>query len=72
MQRLGLNPTDQEVVDIPMEIGKHGLIYFPDFCNLVLKWLRKDEVENELFYQNMFKVPPVTLEANQPAGHVWN
>jgi len=36
MQRLGLNPTEQEVVDIPNEIARKGLIYFPDFCQLVL------------------------------------
>ena len=56
MQRLGLNPTDQEVVDIPNEIAKQGLIYFPDFCHLVLKGFRRDGGEGELFRQNMFKV----------------
>ena len=32
MKRLGLNPSDQEMVDIPNRIAKNGLIYFPDFC----------------------------------------
>ena len=61
MQRLGLNPTEQEVVDIPNEIGRKGLIYFPDFCQLVLDKFRNGGVEDggvedELFRQNMFKV----------------
>ena len=56
MQRLGLNPTEQEVVDIPNEIARKGLIYFPDFCQLVLGRFRNDGVEDELFRQNMFKV----------------
>ena len=55
MQRLGLNPTDQEVVDIPNKIARDGLIYFPGFCHLVLKSFRQDG-ETELFRQNMFKV----------------
>ena len=31
MQMLGLNPTEQEVVDIPNQIARKGLIYFPGF-----------------------------------------
>merc|ERR1711936_1205103 len=54
MQMLGLNPTEQEVVDIPNEIARKGLIYFPDFCNLVLGRFRNDE--DDLFRQNMFKM----------------
>jgi len=56
MQRLGLNPTEQEVVDIPNEIARKGLIYFPDFCQLVLGRFRNDGVEDDLFRQNMFKM----------------
>ena len=73
MKMLGLNPTEQEVVDIPNNIarwvlnftkysfedkvvGRKGLIYFPDFCQLVLDRLREDEVQEEQFRQNMFKV----------------
>ena len=43
-------------MDIPDEIAKQGLIYFPDFCQLVLKGFRRDGGEGELFRQNMFKV----------------
>ena len=73
MKMLGLNPTEQEVVDIPNNIarwvlnftkysfedkvvGRKGLIYFPDFCQLVLDRFRDDEVQEEQFRQNMFKV----------------
>ena len=38
---LGLNPTEQEVVDIPNEIAKSGHIYFPEFCKLVLDRFRQ-------------------------------
>ena len=33
-----------------------GLIYFPDFCELVLKRFRQPEDEEEDFFQNVFKV----------------
>jgi len=56
MKMLGLNPTEQEVVDIPNNIAKKGLIYFPDFCQLILKWFRSTEAEEESFRQNMFKI----------------
>ena len=60
MHRLGLNPTDQQVVDIPNKIAKKGLIYYPDFCNLTAEWLRKDE--DEPFHQIMFKVRGATCK----------
>ena len=71
MCMLGLNPTEQEVVDIPNEIARwkvaekylssyccfrKGLIYFPDFCELVLTKFRQTESEEEDFFQSMFKV----------------
>ena len=43
-------------MDIPNKISKRGLIYFPDFCQLVLEKFRGDGVEDEIFRQNMFKV----------------
>lgn len=53
----GLNPSDQDMVDIPNRIGKNGLIYFPDFCQLVLDQIREDEKNGEEdFRRNMFKV----------------
>ena len=60
MKRLGLNPTDQDVVDIPMQIGKKGLIYFPEFCQMILERFRKDVTNDgdvdEVWRQNLFKV----------------
>ena len=56
MVRLGLNPTEQEVVDIPNEIARKGLIYFPDFCQLILERFRKSQAEDEDFRQTIFKV----------------
>ena len=58
LNSLGLNPTDQEVVDIPVKIARKGLIYFPDFCMICLRYLKKDE--DEQFHHWMFKVPTHT------------
>ena len=55
MTSLALKIEDQ-VMDIPNKISKRGLIYFPDFCQLVLEKFRGDAVEDEIFRQNMFKV----------------
>ena len=57
LNSLGLNPTDQEVVDIPVKIARKGLIYFPDFCMICLRYLKKDE--DEQFHHWMFKVPRI-------------
>jgi len=54
LNSLGLNPTDQEVVDIPVKIARKGLIYFPDFCMICLRYLKKDE--DEQFHHWMFKM----------------
>merc|ERR1711892_1010269 len=56
MKMLGLNPTEQEVVDIPNNIARKGLIYSPDFCQLVLERFREDDTQEENFRQNMFKL----------------
>ena len=32
MKMLGLNPMEQEVVDLTNNIVKDGFIYFPEFC----------------------------------------
>ena len=61
MQMVGLNPTEQEVVDIPNELARAGLIYFPDFCSVVLERLRQPKEEEENFYQCMFKVKILKL-----------
>merc|ERR1712096_336254 len=50
---LGLNPLEQEIVDLTNTITRNGFIYFPDFCKIVLKmWREEDE---EIFRQNLFK-----------------
>ena len=54
MKMLGLNPMEQEIVDLTNTITRNGFIYFPDFCKIVLKRWR--EVDEEVFRQNMFKV----------------
>ena len=58
MKSLGLNPSEQAVIDIPNHIGRNGLIYFADFCQLVLDWLREDASQEEAFRQAMFRVRP--------------
>ena len=32
---LGLNPMEQEIIDVTNEIARNGLIYFPEFCRVV-------------------------------------
>ena len=54
MKMIGLNPMEQEIVDLTNEIAKNGLIYFPDFCRIVHKRFRDED--EEAFRQNMFKV----------------
>ena len=54
MKMLGLNPMEQDIMDLCNTVPKNGLIYFPDFCNIVLqRWREENE---EVFRQNMFKV----------------
>ena len=58
MKMLGLNPMEQEVIDLTNNIVKNGFIYFPDFCKTILNKFRQDD--EEVFRQNMFKVRLVT------------
>ena len=44
------------MVDIPNRIAKNGMIYFPDFCQLVLEQIREEGNGEEDFRMNMFKV----------------
>ena len=53
MKMLGLNPMEQEIVDLTNTITRNGFIYFPAFCKIVLNRWR--EVDEEVFWQNMFK-----------------
>ena len=54
MKMLGLNPMEQEVIDLTNNIVRNGLIYFPEFCKVVHKKFREED--EEVFRQNMFKV----------------
>jgi Ca2+-binding EF-hand superfamily protein len=54
MKMLGLNPMEQEIVDLINTNSRNGFIYFPEFCRVVHQRLREDD--EELFRQNMFKV----------------
>ena len=54
MKMLGLNPMEQEIIDVTNEIARNGLIYFPEFCQVVQTRYKADD--EELFRQNMFKV----------------
>jgi len=53
---LGLNPSEQEVVDMPNEIARKGLIYFPDFCDLCLERFREGEDADDNFRKTIFKI----------------
>ena len=63
MKMLGLNPSDQELLDIPNRISKNGLIYYPDFCQLCLECFRQEPAEEEEFRRNMFKVGTIAFIA---------
>ncbi|XP_023324888.1 calmodulin-like protein 4 [Eurytemora carolleeae] len=45
---------EQEVIDMTNEIAKNGLIFFPEFCKVVLRKFREDDEEQ--FAQVMFKM----------------
>jgi Ca2+-binding EF-hand superfamily protein len=51
---LGMNIMEQEVIDMTNTIARNGLVFFPDFCQIVLKKFREDDEEQ--FAQVMFKV----------------
>ena len=54
MKMLGLNPMEQDIMDLCNTVPRNGLIYFNDFCQIVLRrWREENE---ELFRQGMFKV----------------
>ena len=51
---LGLNMMEQEVIDMTNTVARNGLVYFPEFCAVVLKKFREEDEEQ--FSQIMFKV----------------
>lgn len=56
MKMLGLNPSDQELIDIPNKITHNGFIYYADFCQLCLEYFRQEPDEEEDFRRTLFKV----------------
>ena len=54
MKMLGLNPIEQDVIDLTNNIVQDGLIYFFAFCKVIHEKFRQDD--EEVFRQNMFKV----------------
>ena len=54
MKALGLNPGEQEMIDMTNEVSQNGLIYYPDFCKLVLRKYREEN--KEVLNQALFKV----------------
>ena len=53
MKALGLNPGEQEMIDMTNEVSVNGLIYYPDFCKLVLRKYREEN--RETLNQALFK-----------------
>ena len=58
---LGLNTMEQEIMDLSNNLSRDGLIYFPDFCNIVLKRFREEDEEE--FAKTMFKVS-ISIKSN--------
>ena len=56
MKMLGLNPMEQEVIDLTNNIVQDGLIYFPAFCRVIHDHEKFRKDDEEVFRQNMFKV----------------
>ena len=51
---LGLNPLEQEVLDLTNEVARNGFIFFPEFCSIVHRKYREED--ESVFRQIMFKV----------------
>ena len=42
LKMLGVNPLEQEIMDITNEIGRNGFIHFSSFCQTIYKKYRLD------------------------------
>ena len=49
-----MNTMEQEVIDMTNTVARNGLIFFPEFCQIVHKRFREENEEE--FAQVMFKV----------------
>ena len=54
LKMLGLNPLEQEVLDLTNEVARNGFIFFPEFCSIVHRKFREED--DSVFRQIMFKV----------------
>ena len=63
MKALGLNPAEQEMIDMTNEVSVNGLIYYPDFCKLVLRKYREENREtlNQALFKVMVEIIRVTF-----------
>ena len=59
MKALGLNPGEQEMIDMTNEVNVNGLIYYPDFCKIVLRKYREEN--RDVLNQALFKVYNLTF-----------
>lgn len=53
MKKLGLNPTETEIQDLINAVEVNGLIYYQDFCRIIVRKFREDDEEN--FHQELFR-----------------
>ena len=67
MKALGLNPGEQEMIDMTNEVNVNGLIYYPDFCKIVLRKYREEN--REVLNQALFKVGILKLKLARLPGH---
>ena len=51
---LGLNPLEQEVLDLTNEVARNDFIFFPEFCSIVHKKYREED--DSVFRQIVFNV----------------
>ena len=54
MNEISLSTLEQEVTDMTNTIARDGLVFFPEFCKVVLNKYREEDQEQ--FSQIMFKV----------------
>ena len=45
LKMLGVNPLEQEIMDITNEIARNGFIHFSPFCTAIHRKYRKDAVD---------------------------
>ena len=51
---LGLDPLEQDILDLTNEVAGNMFFYFPDFSHVVHRKYREED--EDLFRQNTFKV----------------